>query len=55
METSRAPQARKALYLFSYRVVPGSCSLIAALGCLDTLVFTGGVDEHAANVRASIC
>jgi acetate kinase len=30
-------------------------SLIAALGGLDTLVFTGGIGEHAARVRAAVC
>lgn len=55
LEGTGAPQAREALDLFSYRVVREAGSLIAALGGLDTLVFTGGVGEHAANVRASIC
>lgn len=55
LECTGAPQAREALDLFSYRVVREAGSLIAALGGLDTLVFTGGVGEHAANVRASIC
>ena len=55
LEGSGAPHAREALDLFSYRVVREAGSLIAALGGLDTLVFTGGVGEHTANVRAGIC
>ena len=30
-------------------------SLAAALGGLDALVFTGGIGEHAAPVRAEVC
>jgi acetate kinase len=31
------------------------CALAGALGGLDVLVFTGGIGEHAAPVRAAIC
>lgn len=55
LEASGAPEAREALDLFAYRVVREAGSLVAALGGLDTLVFTGGIGEHAANVRAGIC
>ncbi len=55
LEASAAPEAREALDLFAYRVVREAGSLVAALGGLDTLVFTGGIGEHATNVRASIC
>jgi acetate kinase len=30
-------------------------SLAAALGGLDALVFTGGIGEHAAAIRARVC
>jgi acetate kinase len=30
-------------------------ALAAVLGGLDTLVFTGGIGEHAAPVRAEVC
>ena len=30
-------------------------SLAAALGGLDALVFTGGIGEHAAEIRARVC
>lgn len=55
LEASAAPEAREALDLFAYRVVREAGSLIAALGGLDTLVFTGGIGEHAAQVRTAIC
>lgn len=55
LEASGAPEAREALDLFAYRVVREAGSLFAALGGLDTLVFTGGIGEHATPVRAGIC
>lgn len=55
LEASGNPQAREALDLFAYRIVREAGSLIAALGGLDTLVFTGGIGEHAARVRAAVC
>ncbi len=47
--------AREAVELFCYRAVREVGSLAAALGGLDALVFTGGIGEHAAPVRARIC
>ena len=55
LEASQAPEAREALDLFIYRIVREAGSLIAALGGLDTLVFTGGIGEHAAQIRAAVC
>ena len=49
------PEARLAIGLFSYQVRKAVGALTAALGGLDRLVFTGGIGEHAAPVRASIC
>ncbi len=51
---SRDARAREAVALFCYRVVREIGSLVAALGGVDALVFTGGVGEHAAPVRARI-
>ena len=51
---SDAPAAREAVDLFCYRAVREIGSLAAALGGLDVLVFTGGIGEHAAPVRAQI-
>ena len=55
LEASDDPKAREALDLFAYRIVREAGSLIAALGGLDTFVFTGGIGEHAAHVRAAVC
>jgi acetate kinase len=49
------PRARFALEVFVYRVARAIGSLAAALGGLDGIVFTAGVGEHAAPVRAAIC
>jgi acetate kinase len=54
LESTR-PEAREAVDLFCYRIVREIGSLAAALGGLDALVFTGGIGEHAAPVRAQIC
>lgn len=47
--------AREAVELFCYRLVRAIGSLAAALGGLDAVVFTGGIGEHAAPVRAEVC
>ncbi len=52
---SDAPEARQAVDMFSYRIGRELGSLSAALGGLDALVFTGGIGEHAAPVRAAVC
>jgi acetate kinase len=51
---SHEPAAQAAVELFCYRAVREIGSLAAALGGLDALVFTGGIGEHAAAVRARI-
>ncbi|GAA0604390.1 acetate kinase [Craurococcus roseus] len=52
---SADPRARFALEVFVYRVARGVGSLAAALGGLDGMVFTAGIGEHAAPVRAAVC
>ncbi|MBU1359329.1 MAG: acetate/propionate family kinase [Gammaproteobacteria bacterium] len=49
------PRAAEAVALFCYQIKKIIGSYAAALGGLDTLVFAGGVGEHAAPVRARIC
>ncbi|MFZ3235768.1 MAG: acetate/propionate family kinase [Stellaceae bacterium] len=49
------PRARFAIDVFCYRVARHIGSLAAALGGLDGIVFTAGVGENAAPVRAAIC
>ena len=45
----------EALDLFVYRINRELGSLAAALGGLDALVFTGGIGENAAPIRARVC
>jgi acetate kinase len=52
---SEDPRARFALAVFCYRAACEIGSLAAALGGLDGIVFTAGVGENAASVRAAIC
>ena len=49
------PRAAEALDLFVYRIGRELGSLAAALGGLDALVFTGGIGENAATIRARVC
>jgi acetate kinase len=47
--------AREAVELFVYRIVRELGSLSAAMHGLDALVFTGGIGENAAPIRAAVC
>jgi acetate kinase len=49
------PRAAEAVDLFVDRIGRELGSLAAALGGLDALVFTGGIGEHAAPIRARVC
>jgi acetate kinase len=49
------PRAADAVDLFCYQAKKHLCALAATLGGLDTLVFSGGIGEHAPEVRAGIC
>jgi acetate kinase len=48
-------RARDAVALFCYQVRKWIGAFSAALGGIDTLVFAGGIGEHAAPVRARVC
>jgi acetate kinase len=52
---SADPRAAEAIELFVYRIGRELGSLTAALGGLDALVFTGGIGENAAAIRARVC
>lgn len=47
-------EAAEAVELFCYRIARELGSLAAAAGGLDALVFTGGIGEHAEQVRARV-
>lgn len=54
LEASR-PQVQAALALYVRRIVREIGALAALLGGLDMLVFTAGVGEHNAAIRARVC
>jgi acetate kinase len=47
--------AQLALGVFTYRIAGAVAAMTTALGGLDGLVFTGGVGENSARVRADVC
>lgn len=49
------PRAEEAIAVFCYQARKYLGALTAALGGLETLVFTGGIGEHAAPIRQRIC
>ena len=48
------PEAREAIDMFTYRIIREAGSMIAALGGIDALVFTAGIGEHDAQLRADV-
>jgi acetate kinase len=52
---SDAPRARFAVELYTYRIAREIASLAGAVQGIDALVFTAGIGEHAAAVRAAVC
>jgi acetate kinase len=52
---SDTPGAREAIDLYVYRIGRELGSLAAALGGLDTIVFTAGIGENSAELRARVC
>lgn len=52
---SEDPHAREAAELFCYRITRELGSLAAALGGVDAIIFTGGIGEHAPQIRDMVC
>jgi acetate kinase len=48
-------EARLAIEMFCYRVAKEMGAMSIALGGVDQIVFTGGIGEHDARVRAAVC
>jgi acetate kinase len=48
-------KAREAVDMFCYRAKMALGSHAAVMGGVDTLVFSGGIGEHAAEIRSRIC
>ena len=47
-------RARLAIDVFLHRIATGVGAMVATLGGFDALVFTGGIGEHSAEVRARV-
>jgi acetate kinase len=52
---SREPGAKFAIDLFVYRIGRELGSMAAALEGLDAVVFTAGIGERSAPIRAAVC
>ncbi|QOZ28489.1 acetate kinase [Bradyrhizobium sp. CCBAU 51753] len=52
---SHEPAAREAVDLFTFRVAASVAVMTNTLAGLDGLVFTGGIGEHAAEIRQRVC
>jgi acetate kinase len=55
VQASTAPDARAAVELFVYRIAREAGALASSLGGLNGLVFTAGIGEHDAELRAAVC
>jgi acetate kinase len=55
LQSSSDPRAAQAVDLFTFEVAKAVCAMALTLQGLDCLVFTGGIGEHAAKVRALVC
>jgi acetate kinase len=53
--SSDSPNARLAIDYFNYRLAREVGSLAAAMGGIDALVFTAGIGENSAEIRAAVC
>ncbi|WP_375687751.1 acetate/propionate family kinase [Pseudooceanicola sp. LIPI14-2-Ac024] len=49
------PRAREAIDYFTFRIRRELGGMAAALEGIDALVFTGGIGENAAQIRAEVC
>jgi acetate kinase len=54
-QRQHVPRAAQAVELFCYQLRKHIGAMTAVLGGLDTLVFTGGIGEHATAVRWEVC
>lgn len=55
LRASSAPAAALAIALFTHRLVRECGALVACMGGVDVLVFTGGIGEHDALLRQQTC
>jgi acetate kinase len=55
LERSDEPDAKLAIDVFAHRVSSAVGAMAVALGGLDALVFTAGIGENSATMRANVC
>ena len=55
LRSSDSAQADLAIRMFTYRVVREVGAMVACIGGLDVLAFTGGIGEHDATLRSEVC
>ncbi|HOF51162.1 MAG TPA: acetate/propionate family kinase [Rhodoferax sp.] len=55
LRRSDSAQADLAIRMFTYRVVREVGAMVACIGGLDVLAFTGGIGEHDATLRSEVC
>jgi acetate kinase len=55
LAASDAPEAKEAIDLFVWRAAREAAALVASMGGLDGIVFTAGIGENDADIRAAIC
>lgn len=55
LEASNDPKAKEAIDYFCFRIKRQIGAMAAAMGGLDGIVFTGGIGENSARVRAQAC
>ncbi|MBT9594845.1 MAG: acetate/propionate family kinase [Vitreoscilla sp.] len=54
LRASADPAAQRAIALFTHRVKREAGALLALLGGMDVLAFTGGIGEHDATLRSDV-
>lgn len=53
--TSADPRAQEAIELFAFSAARAVAAMASTLAGLDCLIFTGGIGEHAPQIREEIC
>ncbi|WP_068311821.1 acetate/propionate family kinase [Polycladidibacter hongkongensis] len=55
LENSNDPKAKQALEYYDNRIKRELGGLVACMGGIDALIFTGGIGENSAKTRAGVC
>lgn len=55
LQESNDPHAKQAIDLFCYSAARQLASLVSTLNGIDAIVFTAGIGENSAQIRAQIC